>query len=66
MTLMRYIITVGEEYMLSHMLYVSLCTPEACSWRPGSRCYPGSCPDTTTESCQCLQGLSGPDCDTSK
>ncbi|KAL3843249.1 hypothetical protein ACJMK2_021191, partial [Sinanodonta woodiana] len=36
---------------------------QACSWRKGSRCYPGNCSDTTISSCKCLNGFSGPDCD---
>ncbi|KAL3843250.1 hypothetical protein ACJMK2_021192 [Sinanodonta woodiana] len=36
---------------------------QACSWRKGSRCYPGNCADTTTASCKCHEGFSGPDCD---
>ena len=40
--------------------------PAACSWRAGSRCYPGSCYDTTVNSCRCADGFAGTDCATSK
>ena len=46
-------------------LSISYYIAEACSWRPGSRCYPGACNNTTTDSCQCIEGFTGPDCDTS-
>ncbi|KAL3871817.1 hypothetical protein ACJMK2_039789 [Sinanodonta woodiana] len=36
---------------------------QACSWRKGSRCFPGNCSDTTIASCKCLDGFTGPDCD---
>ncbi|KAK3589056.1 hypothetical protein CHS0354_008706 [Potamilus streckersoni] len=36
----------------------------ACSWRFGSRCFPGNCSDTTLASCLCASGYSGTDCAT--
>ncbi|KAL3873929.1 hypothetical protein ACJMK2_037006, partial [Sinanodonta woodiana] len=36
----------------------------ACSWRPGSKCFPGNCSDTTLRSCICAPGYSGTDCAT--
>ncbi|KAL3873868.1 hypothetical protein ACJMK2_036952, partial [Sinanodonta woodiana] len=36
----------------------------ACSWRSGSRCFPGNCLDTTLGSCLCAPGYSGTDCAT--
>ncbi|KAL3871814.1 hypothetical protein ACJMK2_039786, partial [Sinanodonta woodiana] len=35
---------------------------QACSWREGSRCFPGNCSDTTNSSCKCLDGFTGRDC----
>ena len=46
-------------------IFISPIHTEACSWRSGSRCYPGTCSDTTTNSCQCSEGFSGADCDIS-
>jgi hypothetical protein len=41
---------------------------EACSWKEGARCFPGSCPNTTymvlDKDCKCAPGFGGKDCAT--
>ena len=60
---------ICENYKLISLFLKQICIfpihTEACSWRSGSRCYPGTCSDTTTNSCQCSEGFSGADCDIS-
>ncbi|ESO94429.1 hypothetical protein LOTGIDRAFT_175429, partial [Lottia gigantea] len=35
---------------------------KACSWRPDSRCYPGSCRDELFSNCNCSDGFTGTHC----
>ncbi|ESO86108.1 hypothetical protein LOTGIDRAFT_176918, partial [Lottia gigantea] len=35
---------------------------KACSWRPDSRCYPGTCRDELFSNCDCSDGFAGTHC----